>query len=213
MKSSISVTAKFCCHRNAPQIVTELHLPGPFCTESLSGLPPRRKRSWVAGDVGTRKQRECRASRDGESILYYGGGGQGNHLGGFYGSATLRAFGAKYRSSAIAQDRTGEVWVNGLMFGTPVRGDFEHCEVALFIGKNPWQSHSIPHARLTLRNIAKDPARADRHRPSAAHSLADSQRMRASCLASRRLQARPGRRRPRPPQHQTRQRDRHGGGR
>jgi hypothetical protein len=36
MKSSISVTAKFCCHRNAPQIVTELHLPGPFCTESLA---------------------------------------------------------------------------------------------------------------------------------------------------------------------------------
>ena len=31
----------------------------------------------------------------GESILYYGGGGQGNHLGGFYGMATMRAFGAK----------------------------------------------------------------------------------------------------------------------
>ena len=43
----------------------------------------------------------------GESILYYGGGGQGNHLGGFYGSATLRAFGAKFRSSAIAQEKTG----------------------------------------------------------------------------------------------------------
>ena len=25
----------------------------------------------------------------GETILYYGGGGQGNHLGGFYGTATL----------------------------------------------------------------------------------------------------------------------------
>src|SRR5881409_4452217 len=39
----------------------------------------------------------------GETILYYGGGGQGNHLGGSYSTATLRAFGAKYRSSAIAQ--------------------------------------------------------------------------------------------------------------
>src|SRR5215467_14628920 len=38
----------------------------------------------------------------GEAILYYGGGGQGNHLGGFYGTATLRAFGTKFRSSAIA---------------------------------------------------------------------------------------------------------------
>jgi anaerobic selenocysteine-containing dehydrogenase len=121
----------------------------------------------------------------GESILYYGGGGQGNHLGGFYSTATLRAFGAKYRSSAIAQEKTGEVWVNGLMFGTPVRGDFEHCEVALFIGKNPWQSHSIPHARLTLRNIAKDPARAI--------IVIDPRRTETAELAEFHLQVRPGR--------------------
>jgi formate dehydrogenase len=31
--------------------------------------------------------------------------------------------------------------------------------VAVFVGKNPWQSHSIPHARVTLREIARDPAR------------------------------------------------------
>ena len=43
-----------------------------------------------------------------ETILYYGGEGQGNHLDGFYGTATLRAFGAKFRSSAIAQEKTGE---------------------------------------------------------------------------------------------------------
>jgi anaerobic selenocysteine-containing dehydrogenase len=54
-----------------------------------------------------------RDAHGGEAILYYGGGGQGNHLGGFYGTATLRAFGAKFRSSAIAQEKTGEVWVNG----------------------------------------------------------------------------------------------------
>jgi hypothetical protein len=29
-----------------------------------------------------------------------------------------------------------EAWVNDLMLGTPVRGDFEHCEVAVFVGKN-----------------------------------------------------------------------------
>ena len=27
-------------------------------------------------------------------------------------------------------------------------------EVAVFVGKNPWQSHSMPHARPTLREIA-----------------------------------------------------------
>jgi anaerobic selenocysteine-containing dehydrogenase len=121
----------------------------------------------------------------GESILYYGGGGQGNHLGGFYGTATMRAFGAKYRSSAIAQEKTGEAWVNGLMLGTPVRGDFEHCEVAVFIGKNPWQSHSFPHARLTLRNIAKDPARTI--------IVIDPRRTETAELAEFHLQVRPGR--------------------
>jgi anaerobic selenocysteine-containing dehydrogenase len=121
----------------------------------------------------------------GESILYYGGGGQGNHLGGFYSTATLRAFGAKYRSSAIAQEKTGEAWVNGLMFGTPVRGDFEHCEVALFIGKNPWQSHSFPHARLTLRNIARDPKRSI--------IVIDPRRTETAELAEFHLQVRPGR--------------------
>jgi anaerobic selenocysteine-containing dehydrogenase len=121
----------------------------------------------------------------GETILYYGGGGQGNHLGGFYSTATLRAFGAKFRSSAIAQEKTGEAWVNGLMFGTPVRGDFEHCEVAVFVGKNPWQSHSFPHARLTLRNIAKDPARA--------MIVIDPRKTETAELADIHLQVRPGR--------------------
>ena len=121
----------------------------------------------------------------GESILYYGGGGQGNHLGGFYGTATMRAFGGRFRSSAIAQEKTGEAWVNGLMLGTPVRGDFEHCEVAVFVGKNPWQSHSFPHARLTLRNIAKDPARAI--------IVIDPRRTETAELADFHLQVRPGR--------------------
>jgi len=121
----------------------------------------------------------------GETILYYGGGGQGNHLGGSYSGATLRAFGAKFRSSAIAQEKTGEIWVNGLMLGTPVRGDFEHCEVAVFVGKNPWQSHSMPHARLTLRNIAKDPARA--------LVVIDPRRTETAELADFHLQVRPGR--------------------
>src|SRR3712207_555523 len=50
--------------------------------------------------------------------------------------------------------------VMGRMFGTPLRGDFEHCEVAFFVGKNPWISHGIPHARTTLKAIAADPNRA-----------------------------------------------------
>ncbi|MFZ5724049.1 MAG: molybdopterin oxidoreductase family protein [Pseudomonadota bacterium] len=95
----------------------------------------------------------------GESILYYGGGGQGNHLGGAYGDSTLKALGVKYRSNALAQEKTGEFWVQGKMFGSGNHGDFEHCEVALLIGKNPWQSHGFARARVMLNAIAKDPDR------------------------------------------------------
>jgi anaerobic selenocysteine-containing dehydrogenase len=95
----------------------------------------------------------------GDKIIYYGGGGQGNHLCGAYGAALHKGFGGRYRSSAIGQEKSGEVWVNGVMFGNAVRGEFDDCEVAFFIGKNPWMSHGIPRARTTLKAIAKDEQR------------------------------------------------------
>ncbi len=100
-----------------------------------------------------------RDAHGGESIFYYGGGGQGNHLPGAYSRATRAVLGSIHRSSALAQEKTGEFWVAGKMLGGYSRADFEHCEVALFLGKNPWFSHSIPRARLTLREIANDPKR------------------------------------------------------
>lgn len=95
----------------------------------------------------------------GESILYYGGGGQGNHLGGAYADSFLKAVGNQYRSNALAQEKTGEFWVQGKMLGTGTHGDFEHCEVAVFIGKNPWHSHGFARARIALRELQKDPRR------------------------------------------------------
>ncbi len=96
----------------------------------------------------------------GDSILYYGGGSQGNHLGGTYADSTIKALGIQYRSNALAQEKTGEGWVQGKMTGAPVHGDFEHCEVAVFLGKNPWQSHGFARTRVTLREIQNDPNRA-----------------------------------------------------
>jgi anaerobic selenocysteine-containing dehydrogenase len=96
----------------------------------------------------------------GESILYYGGGSQGNHLGGTYADSTIKALGIQYRSNALAQEKTGEGWVQGKMTGAPVHGDFEHCEVAVFLGKNPWQSHGFARTRVILREIQNDPNRA-----------------------------------------------------
>ena len=100
-----------------------------------------------------------RDSYGGATIFYYGGGGQGNHLNGGYASATRAALGSRYRSNALAQEKTGEFWVNGKVLGAYTRGDIEHTEVAVFVGKNPWQSHSFPHARTTLKEIARDPNR------------------------------------------------------
>jgi len=125
-----------------------------------------------------------RDAHGGESIFYYGGGGQGNHLPGAYGSSTRRALGSIHRSSALAQEKTGEFWVADKMIGGYSRADFEHCEVAIFLGKNPWFSHSIPRARVTLREIAKDPARC--------LIVVDPRRTETAELADIHLQVKPG---------------------
>ncbi|WP_137149175.1 molybdopterin-dependent oxidoreductase [Mycolicibacterium sp. CR10] len=95
----------------------------------------------------------------GDKIMYYGGGGQGNHLGGAYSGAFLKALGSHHRSNALAQEKTGEHWVDAHFYGNHTRGEFEHAEVSVFIGKNPWMSQSFPRARVVLHDIANDPAR------------------------------------------------------
>ncbi|OBK81943.1 molybdopterin-dependent oxidoreductase [Mycobacterium sp. 1164985.4] len=95
----------------------------------------------------------------GDKIFYYGGGGQGNHLGGAYSGAFLKALGSHYRSNALAQEKTGEAWIDAHLYGGHTRGEFEHAEVSVFVGKNPWMSQSFPRARTVLNAIAKDPGR------------------------------------------------------
>ena len=125
-----------------------------------------------------------RDEHGGETIFYYGGGGQGNHLPGAYSTATRRVLGSRYRSSALAQEKTGEFWVGGRLMGNMTRGDFEHCEVGLFIGKNPWQSHGIPRARVTLKDLAKDPKRT--------MIVIDPRRTETAAMADIHLQVKPG---------------------
>ncbi|MUL48932.1 molybdopterin-dependent oxidoreductase [Mycobacterium sp. CBMA293] len=100
-----------------------------------------------------------RDEHGGDKIFYYGGGGQGNHLGGAYSGAFLKALGSRYRSNALAQEKTGEFWVDAQLYGGHTRGEFEHAEVSVFVGKNPWMSQSFPRARTVLQEIAKDPQR------------------------------------------------------
>jgi anaerobic selenocysteine-containing dehydrogenase len=131
--------------------------------------------------------KEIRSQHGGESILYYGGGGQGNHLCGGYARATRAVLGSVFASNALAQEKTGEFWVDGQLYGktrchtTP---DFEHAEVAVLVGKNPWQSHGFPRARTVLKAIAKDPKRS--------LVVIDPRRTESAALADHFLQVKPG---------------------
>ncbi len=128
-----------------------------------------------------------RDAHGGDKILYYGGGGQGNHLPGGFARATRAALRSVYASNALAQEKTGEFWVDGQLFGRPschTAPDFEHAEVAVFAGKNPWQSHGFPRARAVLREIARDPART--------LVVIDPRRSETADLADFHLQVRPG---------------------
>ena len=98
----------------------------------------------------------------GKSIALYGGGGQGNHAGGAYASGLLRALGSRSVFNALSQEKTGDFWVNGHMFGSQTchtAEDVHHCDLLLVIGANPWIAHGFPNARDHLNQIRKDPAR------------------------------------------------------
>lgn len=131
--------------------------------------------------------RAIRDTHGGKSIFYYGGGGQANHLCGAYASSTLSVLGSVYRSNALAQEKTGEFWVDGKLFGRPrchTAPDLEHAEVVIFVGKNPWHSHGFPRARHVLKEIASNPKRT--------MIVIDPRKTETAKLAHYHLQVRPG---------------------
>ncbi|HEU0146040.1 MAG TPA: molybdopterin-dependent oxidoreductase [Bradyrhizobium sp.] len=108
------------------------------------------------------KLREVAERHGGRSIGMYGGGGQGNHSGGPYSRSVLSALGMEYRFNALSQEKTGDFWVNGHMFGSQTchtAEDVHHCDLLFVIGANPWLAHGFPNARDHLNQIRKDPGR------------------------------------------------------
>ncbi len=98
----------------------------------------------------------------GETIAYAGGGGQGNHLGGLYASALRAACRTPYFYSALAQEKTGNFWVHGKLFGrqnTNYEEPVQDAQYVLVIGANPLQSHGIHKARKVINELARDPNR------------------------------------------------------
>lgn len=103
-----------------------------------------------------------RKAHGGDAFAFVGGGGQGNHIGGAYSRQLLAAMKSRYAYNALGQEKTGDFWVNGRLFGRQdCHGteDVEHADYVLFIGTNPFQAHGIPNARDTLRELKKNPDR------------------------------------------------------
>jgi anaerobic selenocysteine-containing dehydrogenase len=144
--------------------------------------------TWTTAiDEIARKLVHLRDTHGGHALAYYGGGGQGNHLGGVYGSALVRAMGTRYHYSALAQEKTGDFWVNGRLFGKQTchtSEDVERAEVVVCIGTNPWQAHGIANARDVLQKLARDPART--------LVVIDPRRTETAALAKHHLAVRPG---------------------
>ncbi|MCB9603861.1 MAG: molybdopterin-dependent oxidoreductase, partial [Sandaracinus sp.] len=144
--------------------------------------------SWetALSEIAT-KLRAIREAHGGGAFAFYGGGGQGNHLGGAYGRQITKAMKSRFVYSALAQEKTGDFWVNGRLFGDQrchTTEDVEHADFVLFVGTNPFQAHGIPNARQTLRELSKDPERT--------MVVVDPRRTETARLADVHLQLRPG---------------------
>ena len=119
--------------------------------------------SWdVALQEIAQKLTHIKQSYTGNAFAFVGGGGQGNHWGGVYSKQLLAAMGSRFIYTALAQEKTGDFWVNGRLFGSQLchtTEDVEHADYVLFIGTNPFQAHGIVNARDTLKALQKDPNR------------------------------------------------------
>ncbi len=126
-----------------------------------------------------------RDTHGGDKIFRYGGGGQGNHLGGVYAASVIAALGIRYKTNALAQEKTGWGWMMNRMFGGGVHGDLDHAKTLVIVGKNPWQSNGFQRARVLLREVSKDPERT--------LIVIDPKRTESAELADIHLAVRPGR--------------------
>ncbi|MCP5169507.1 MAG: molybdopterin-dependent oxidoreductase [Hahellaceae bacterium] len=134
------------------------------------------------------QMKAIKAAHGGHAFAYYGGGGQGNHLGGTYSGALRAALGTPYVYSALAQEKTGDFWINGKLFGRQscfVVEGMEHADYAIVLGANPWAAHGVPKTRDVLKAFQKDPGRT--------MVVIDPRRTETAAMADIHLQVKPGR--------------------
>lgn len=117
--------------------------------------------SEIAERLTAVRDADAAAGRPG-SFAYVGGGGQGNHSGGAYGSALMKWMRSDRVFNALSQEKTGDFHVNGEMFGSEschTAEGVEDCDLLLVIGCNPWMAHGFPNARTVLNTLRNDPDR------------------------------------------------------
>jgi len=100
-----------------------------------------------------------RDEHGGTCIGYAGGGGQGNHLAQMYAHSFRKACQTPYIYSSLAQEKTGNFWVHGKLFGKQniaYAEPIEDAEFVMIIGSNPMQSHGVARARRVIGEISRD---------------------------------------------------------
>src|SRR4029078_2078188 len=105
---------------------------------------------------------ELRAAHGPDAFAFYGGGGQGNHPGGAYFTALKDVLGATKYFNALSQEKTGDFWVNGRLFGKQLchtAEDVEHTDLLVVLGCNPWMSNGFQGARNEVNEIKRAPGR------------------------------------------------------
>ncbi|WP_028936313.1 molybdopterin-dependent oxidoreductase [Pseudonocardia spinosispora] len=115
----------------------------------------------IAARLTAIRDADTEAGRPG-SFSYVGGGGQGNHSGGGYGTALMKWMNSTRYYNALSQEKTGDFWVNGKMFGSQTchtSEGVEECDLLFVIGCNPWLAHGFSNARHALNTIKNDPDR------------------------------------------------------
>lgn len=105
---------------------------------------------------------DTRDLHGGESIAYAGGGGQGNHFPSVFGSALRAACRTPYLYSSLAQEKTGNFWVHGKLFGKQniiYEEPVDAADYVVIIGANPMQSHGVHRARRVINDMSRDASR------------------------------------------------------
>src|SRR5437016_3446869 len=109
----------------------------------------------IAARLRAIREADRAAGRPG-SLAIYGGGGQGNHSGGPYIRSLLAWMGSTRYFNALSQEKTGDFWVNGKLFGSQqvhTAEGVDDCDLLVVIGANPWLAHGFRNARRVVNDI------------------------------------------------------------